>query len=181
MTVAQRAGGTFIPGRAHTQPGGKGWGRGGAGVGGWNPLPSAPTPPQVQHHLRGEDPQGAKGAPTPPGHQQGQRAEGERGLGRTQEGREGPREPLPGHPPHPFARWGVSMKLGSHSSPGASLSLWGAGRQRGTARGCVLTSPSVCSTWCSVCSWPSAPSATSSWSPLSCSSCSPASASSSSR
>lgn len=52
-----------------------------------SPHPSTALP-QVQRHLRGENPEGAEGAPTPPGHQQSQRAEGERAWAgpREQEG-----------------------------------------------------------------------------------------------
>lgn len=51
---------------------------------GCRPLPALGHP-QVQLHLRGEDSEGAEGAPTPAGHQQSQRAEGE-GPGRHGEG-----------------------------------------------------------------------------------------------
>ena len=57
------------------------------------PQPRPWPPAQVQLHLRGEDPEGAEGAPAPASHQQSQRAEGERphvAPGAKEEGAAGP-------------------------------------------------------------------------------------------
>lgn len=115
----------------------------------WSRLPSPPTPrhlPQVQRHLRGENPEGAEGAPAPAGHQQSQGAEGERAwVGPQEQEKRGCKgliletsaQLLLGRVLHPLCQTGVGVRLGGHASPRSSLCPHLAGRQQGIARaGC---------------------------------------------